>query len=153
MRAVVQRVSRAAVRVDSQPVGEIGPGLMVLVGIGGADTEESAAVMAEKIATLRNFPDEAGKMNRAVTATGGEAGGSLLAVSQFTLLGDARKRRRPSFIAAAPPEVAEPLYEKFLEALRGFGLQVESGVFGATMAVELVNHGPATVLLDTGGSF
>ncbi|MBI2818654.1 MAG: D-tyrosyl-tRNA(Tyr) deacylase [Acidobacteria bacterium] len=145
MRAVVQRVSRAAVRVDGNTVGEIGPGLVVLVGVGGNDTADSAAAMAGKIATLRIFPDEGSKMNRALT----EAGGAVLAVSQFTLFGDVRKGRRPSFIAAAPPEVAEPLYEKFLECLRGFGLQVESGVFRARMEVELVNDGPVTILLDT----
>jgi D-aminoacyl-tRNA deacylase len=149
MRAVVQRVSRAAVRVDSKIVGEIGAGLLVLVGIGGTDTPESAADMAEKIATLRIFPDGAGKMNRAVTEMGTEAGGAVLAVSQFTLFGDVRKGRRPSFITAAPPEVAGPLYDKFLECLRGFGLQVESGVFRATMEVELVNDGPVTILVDT----
>ena len=145
MRAVVQRVSRAAVRVERKTVGEIGPGLMVLVGVSGADTAESAASLAEKVATLRIFPDEAGKMNRSV----GEIGGAVLAVSQFTLFGDVRRGRRPSFIAAAPPEVAEPLYEKFLEALRGYGLHVESGVFRAMMEVELVNDGPVTILLDT----
>lgn len=145
MRAVVQRVSRAAVRVERKTVGEIGPGLMVLVGVSGADTAESAASLAEKVATLRIFPDEAGKMNRSV----GEIGGAVLAVSQFTLFGDVRRGRRPSFIAAAPPEVAEPLYEKFLEALRGYGLHVESGVFRAMMEVELVNDGPVTILIDT----
>lgn len=149
MRAVVQRVSRAAVRLDGNTVGEIGPGLVVLVGVGGNDTADSAAAMAEKIATLRIFPDQDGRMNRALTETGGTAGGAVLAVSQFTLFGDVRKGRRPSFIAAAPPEVAEPLYEKFLECLRAFGLQVESGVFRARMEVELVNDGPVTILLDT----
>ena len=149
MRAVIQRVSRAAVRVNAKTVGEIGRGLLVLVGIGVADTAESAASLAEKVATLRIFPDEAGKMNRSVV----EAGGAVLAVSQFTLFGDVRKGRRPSFIAAAPPELAEPLYEQFLESLRGFGLRVESGVFRAMMEVELVNDGPVTILIDTDRSF
>ncbi|MBI4480338.1 MAG: D-tyrosyl-tRNA(Tyr) deacylase [Acidobacteria bacterium] len=145
MRAVVQRVSRAAVRVEGKTVGEVGPGLMVLVGIAGSDTAESAATLAEKVATLRIFQDEAGKMNRSV----GEIGGAVLAVSQFTLFGDVRKGRRPSFVAAAPPELAEPLYEKFLGALRGYGLHVASGVFRAMMEVELVNDGPVTILIDT----
>ena len=145
MRAVVQRVSRAAVRVDGKSIGEIGLGLVALVGIGGNDTAESAAAMAEKIATLRIFRNEDGKMNLSVT----EIGGAVLAVSQFTLFGDGRKSRRPSFIAAARPELAEPLYEKFLEALRAFVVHVESGVFRAMMEVELVNDGPVTILLDT----
>src|SRR5438093_13645421 len=117
MRAVVQRVSRAAVRVDRKTVSEIGKGLMVLVGVAGTDTEEAGAYLAEKIATLRIFPDEAGKMNRCVA----DAGGAVLAVSQFTLYGDVRKGRRPSFITAAPPEAAAPLYEAFLKTLRGYG--------------------------------
>jgi D-tyrosyl-tRNA(Tyr) deacylase len=156
MRAIVQRVTRAAVRVEGKTVGEIGPGLMVLVGIAGTDTPESAATLAEKVATLRIFPDEAGKMNRPVE----EIGGAVLAVSQFTLHGDVRKGHRPSFIAAAPPEVAEPLYEKFLAALRGIssgpagrGLHVETGVFRAMMEVELVNDGPVTILIDTERAF
>ncbi|MBI3934785.1 MAG: D-tyrosyl-tRNA(Tyr) deacylase [Acidobacteria bacterium] len=145
MRAVVQRVSHAAVRVEGKTVGEIGLGLMVLVGVSRTDTAESAATLAEKVATLRVFADEAGKLNRSV----GEAGGAVLAVSQFTLYGDVRKGRRPSFIQAAPPEIAEPLYDKLLEALRGYGLHVESGVFRAMMKVELVNDGPVTILIDT----
>ena len=145
MRAVVQRVSRAAVRVDSRTVGEIGRGLVVLLGIGIGDTPETAANMAERVATLRIFPDDEGKMNRAVS----DVRGGVLAVSQFTLFGDARKGRRPSFIQAAPPEVAEPLYESFLAALRGHGVTFASGVFRAMMEVELVNDGPVTILLDT----
>jgi D-aminoacyl-tRNA deacylase len=145
MRAVVQRVSRASVRVEGKTVGEIGPGLMVLVGIAATDTPEAASTLAEKVATLRIFPDQGGKMNRSVV----ESGGAVLAVSQFTLHGDARKGRRPSFIAAAAWDVAEPLYEQFLTALRGYGLHVESGIFRATMEVELVNDGPVTILLDT----
>jgi len=145
MRAVVQRVSRAAVRVESKTVGEIGRGLVVLLGIGTGDTPEAAAAMAERVATLRIFPDEEGKMNRSVC----DVKGGVLAVSQFTLFGDARKGRRPSFIQAAPPEVAEPLYESFLAALRGQGVTVASGVFRAMMEVELVNDGPVTILLDS----
>lgn len=145
MRAVVQRVSRAAVRVHSQTVGEIGRGLVVLLGIAAEDTPEAATCMAEKVATLRVFPDSEGKMNLSVC----DVQGGVLAVSQFTLFGDARKGRRPSFIQAAPPEVAEPLYKSFLAALRGYGLPVASGVFRAMMEVELVNDGPVTILLDS----
>ena len=156
MRAVVQRVTRAAVRVEGKTVGEIGPGLMVLVGIAVTDTPDAASTLAEKVASLRIFPDEAGKMNLSVV----EAGGSVLAVSQFTLHGDARKGRRPSFMGAAPSELAEPLYENFLTALRNIfgaagltGRRVESGVFSAMMEVELVNDGPVTILLDTDRAF
>ncbi|HWP84944.1 MAG TPA: D-aminoacyl-tRNA deacylase [Terriglobia bacterium] len=156
MRAVVQRVSRAAVRVEGKTVAEIGPGLLVLVGVASKDTETSAGVLAEKVATLRIFPDEVGKMNRSVL----ETGGGVLAVSQFTLFGDVRKGRRPSFLEAAPPEIAEPIYQQFLRALRSFsyspsgrGLRVESGVFGALMEVELVNDGPVTILIDTDRQF
>ena len=145
MRAVVQRVSRAAVCADSRTVGEIGKGLMVLLGVAVGDTTETAAHMAEKVATLRIFPDAEGKMNLSVC----DIQGGVLAVSQFTLLGDARKGRRPSFIRAAPPEIAEPLYEAFLSALRVHGLRAASGVFRAMMEVELVNDGPVTILLDT----
>jgi D-tyrosyl-tRNA(Tyr) deacylase len=118
---------------------------VVLLGIGTGDTPETAAYMAERVATLRIFPDEEGKMNRSVC----DVQGGVLAVSQFTLLGDARKGRRPSFIQSAPPEVAEPLYESFLAALRGHGVIVASGVFRAMMEVELVNDGPVTILLDS----
>jgi D-tyrosyl-tRNA(Tyr) deacylase len=149
MRAVVQRVSRAAVRVDSATVGEIGRGLVVLLGIGTGDTPEAAAAMAEKVATLRIFPDEEGRMNRSVC----DVQGGVLAVSQFTLFGDARKGRRPSFLQAAPPEEAEPLYQAFVAALRGHGLTVASGVFRAMMEVELVNEGPVTILLDSEKQF
>ena len=152
MRAVVQRVSRAAVRVEGKTVAGIGAGLMVLVGIAATDIPEAALILAEKVASLRIFPDAAGKMNLSVV----ETGGAVLAVSQFTLHGDARKGRRPNFMAAAPPELAEALYDRFLTALRdifhGAGLtgpRVESGVFRAMMEVELVNDGPVTVLLDT----
>lgn len=145
MRAVVQRVSRALVRVDSKTVGEIERGLVVLVGIRSGDTREAADYLAEKVAHLRVFPDAEDKMNRSVL----DAGGAVLAVSQFTLFGDVRKGRRPSYIDAAPPEEAEPLYEYFLAALRRHGLRVESGVFRAMMEVELVNDGPVTILLDS----
>ena len=145
MRAVVQRVSRAAVRVDSKTVGEIGPGLVVLLGIRSGDTQEAADYLAEKVACLRVFPDAEEKMNLSVL----DVGGAVLAVSQFTLFGDVRRGRRPSYIGAAPPEEAEPLYEYFLGALRRHGVRVESGVFRAMMEVELVNDGPVTILLDS----
>ena len=145
MRAVVQRVSRASVRVDSQVMGEIGKGLLVLVGIAAGDTPEAADYLAEKIAVLRVFPDNENKMNRSVQ----DIGGAVLAISQFTLLGDVRRGRRPSYDRAAPPEQAEPLYAYFLSALRNRGLRVESGVFRAMMEVELVNDGPVTILLDS----
>ncbi|MBI1956258.1 MAG: D-tyrosyl-tRNA(Tyr) deacylase [Acidobacteria bacterium] len=145
MRAVVQRVSRASVRVDSQLMGEIGQGLLVLVGIAAGDTPEAADYLAEKIACLRVFPVEESRMNRSVE----DMGGAVLAISQFTLLGDVRRGRRPSYDRAAPPEQAEPLYEYFLAALRNRGLRVESGVFRAMMEVELVNDGPVTILLDS----
>jgi len=145
MRAVVQRVSRASVRVDSKTVGQIGKGLVVLVGIAAGDTPEAADYLAEKISSLRIFPDSAGKMNLSIE----DIQGAVLAVSQFTLFGDARRGRRPSFVGAARPEEAEPLYQYLLKALRGRGLQVESGVFGAMMEVELINDGPVTILLDS----
>ncbi len=145
MRAVVQRVSRAAVRVESETVGEIGPGLVVLLGIRSGDRRDAADYLAERVAHLRIFPDGNGKMNLSVK----DIQGAVLAVSQFTLFGDVRRGRRPSFIDAAPPEVAEPLYEHFLAALRGHRLRVASGVFRAMMEVELVNEGPVTILLDS----
>jgi len=145
MRAVVQRVSRAAVRVDSKTVGEIGKGLVVLVGIRSGDTREAADSLAEKVAHLRIFPDAGDKMNFSVH----DVRGAVLAVFEFTLFGDVRRGRRPSYTDAAPPEEAEPLYEYFLVALRRHGLRVESGVFRAMMEVELVNDGPVTILLDS----
>ena len=145
MRAVVQRVSRAVVRVDSETVAEIGPGLLVLVRIASGDTREAADYLAEKVAHLRVFPDTQSKMNLAVR----DIEGAVLVVSQFTLYGDVTRGRRPSYIRAAPPEEAEPLYEYFLSALRRHGLRVESGVFRARMEVELVNDGPVTILLDS----
>ncbi len=145
MRAVVQRVSRARVVVDERVSGEIGAGLVVLLGIGRGDTRESAAYLAEKIAHLRMFDDDQGKMNRSLLETRGAA----LVVSQFTLYGDARGQRRPSFVRAAAPEDAAGLYEEFLRALGALGVRVASGVFQARMAVELTNDGPVTILLDS----
>ncbi len=149
MRAVVQRVNRARVEVDGRTTGEIGPGMVVLLGVAKTDAEADAAQLAEKIAGLRLFNDDNGKMNRSVE----EVGGALLVVSQFTLHGDCRKGRRPSFDRAAPAAQAQALYEKFLHVLRHRGLQVETGVFQAMMEVELVNAGPVTLLVDTDRSF
>lgn len=145
MRAVVQRVTGAEVRVEAEVVGRIGTGLLVLVGVGVGDDENDAVALARKVAGLRIFRDPEGNMNRDVV----EVGGSVLLISQFTLHGDARKGRRPSFIAAARPEQAEPLYERTLAELRAIGIETATGRFGATMQVELVNDGPVTVLLDT----
>jgi D-tyrosyl-tRNA(Tyr) deacylase len=145
MRAVVQRVSRAEVRVEGRVVGAIGRGLLVLVGIARDDTPETGKVLAEKVANLRIFDDEQGRMNRSLL----EAGGGVLCVSQFTLYGDCRKGRRPSYDRAAPPEAARALYESFVESLRAQGVKVETGEFRAMMDVELVNDGPVTLLLDT----
>jgi D-tyrosyl-tRNA(Tyr) deacylase len=145
MRAVVQRVSRAEVRVEGRVVGAIGRGLLVLVGIAREDTAETGKVLAEKIAHLRVFDDEQGRMNRSLLETGGAA----LCVSQFTLYGDCRKGRRPSYDRAAPPETAQTLYESFVVSLRALGVTVETGEFRAMMDVELVNDGPVTLLLDT----
>ncbi len=145
MRAVVQRVSKGAVRVGEALVAEIGKGLVVLVGVHVRDTEEDARWLARKVAQLRIFSDEAGKLNRSVL----EVGGSVLSVSQFTLYGDVRRGNRPSFLEAAPPESARPLYETFNEALRALGVPVRTGVFGEVMQVEIHNDGPVTILLDT----
>ncbi len=145
MRAVVQRVSRGEVRVDGEQVGAVGKGLVVLLGVAREDGEGDAAAMADKLAGLRVFEDAAGKMNLAVA----EVGGGLLVISQFTLLGDARKGNRPGFTDAAPPEVADALYQRVCALLRAKGLPVATGVFRADMAVELVNDGPVTILLDT----
>jgi D-tyrosyl-tRNA(Tyr) deacylase len=147
MRAVVQRVLEASVTVAGQQVSRIGPGLLVLLGVGKGDTEKEVAWMAEKLANLRIFEDEAGKMNRSVLETSRAA----IVVSQFTLYGDARKGRRPSFIDACPPEEARRLYSLVCQALRAAGLEVGEGVFGADMKVALVNDGPVTILLDTAG--
>ena len=144
MRAVVQRVSRAAVRVDGETVGAIGRGFVVLAGFAPGDTDADLAWMAEKVAGLRVFGDAEGKMNLALE----DVGGAVLVVSQFTLYGDASKGRRPSFIGAAPPEQAEALYERYVALLRGRGVPVETGRFRAMMDVELVNDGPVTLLLE-----
>lgn len=145
MRAVVQRVSESSVTVEGKVIGAIGPGLLVLLGVAQGDRSEDAETMANKIAELRCFLDDDGKINRSVK----DVGGSVLAISQFTLLGDCRKGRRPSFVHAAHPEIAIPLYEEFVEALRSHDLRVETGEFGAHMDVSLVNDGPVTLLLDT----
>ena len=149
MRAVVQRVSRARVSVEGRITGEIASGLMILLGVGRDDTAAVAASMAEKIANLRIFEDDNGKMNRSLL----DVKGSALVVSQFTLYGDARGQRRPSFISAAPPEKANALYEEFNSALRALGVTVATGIFQATMSVELVNEGPVTILLDSDKTF
>ncbi|MBZ5516456.1 MAG: D-tyrosyl-tRNA(Tyr) deacylase [Acidobacteriia bacterium] len=149
MRAVIQRVTHAEVRVQGRTVGRIGPGLVVLVGIGREDTPEAGEWLAEKIANLRIFDDAEGRMNRSVL----EAGGAALCVSQFTLYGDCRKGRRPSYDRAASPEAALPLYESFVASLRARGVTVESGEFRAMMEVELVNDGPVTLLLDSEKAF
>jgi D-tyrosyl-tRNA(Tyr) deacylase len=143
MRAVVQRVSRAAVRVDGAVVGEIGTGLLILLGVATGDGEPEAAALAGKVARLRIFPDDEGRFDRSVA----DVRGSALVVSQFTLLADTARGNRPSFTAAAPPEEAERLYERFCTALRELGVPVEQGVFGARMDVELVNDGPVTIVL------
>ena len=149
MRAVVQRVSRAQVSVNGEITGEIGLGLLVLLGVGRDDSEADATYLAEKIAGLRVFEDDQGKMNRDVQ----QAGGSVLVASQFTLYGDVRKGKRPSFDAAAPPKKARQLYEFFVEQIRAAGLRCETGRFQETMKVELVNEGPVTILLDSAKAF
>jgi len=145
MRAVIQRVASAQVRVDGQVVGQIGQGFLVLLGIAHADGDEEALYLARKIAGLRVFEDNDGKMNLAL----GDVGGSVLAVSQFTLYGDVRKGRRPSFIDAARPEHAEPLYQRFCRMLAAEGVAVQQGVFQAHMEIALVNDGPVTIWMDT----
>jgi len=145
MRAVVQRTGRASVRVEGETIGKIGPGLVVLLGAGQRDGDGDADWMVAKVARLRIFRDDAGRMNRSVL----ESGGSVLAISQFTLYGDCRKGRRPSFADALAPEPAEALYERFVAGLRQLGLTVATGRFGAMMDVELVNDGPVTLLLDS----
>ena len=149
MRAVVQRVSRARVTVEGRVTGEIGAGLMILLGVGREDSAAVAASLAEKVATLRIFEDEQGKMNRSLL----DVKGAALVVSQFTLYGDARGQRRPSFISAAPPELAATLYEEFNKALKGLGVSVATGIFQAMMSVELVNEGPVTILIDSDKTF
>jgi D-aminoacyl-tRNA deacylase len=149
MRAVVQRVSRASVTVEGRITGEIANGLMILLGVGREDTPAIAAAMAEKVANLRIFEDNLGKMNRSLL----DVKGAALVVSQFTLYGDARGQRRPSFISAAPPEMAKALYEEFTRAMQGLGVSVATGIFQAMMSVELVNEGPVTILLDFDKTF
>jgi D-tyrosyl-tRNA(Tyr) deacylase len=144
MRILLQRVSRARVSIAGRVSGEIGAGLLLLVGFTDGDGEETVGWMADKVVGLRVFPDEEGKMNRSVE----EVGGGVLVVSQFTLYGDTRKGRRPSFVDAARPEVAIPLYERFVELLRATGRPVGTGEFGASMDVELVNEGPVTLILE-----
>jgi D-tyrosyl-tRNA(Tyr) deacylase len=145
MRAVVQRVGHASVKVEGQLAGKIAEGLLVLLGVGRDDSEADADYLAGKIAGLRIFEDEGGKMNRSVL----DMGGAVLAVSQFTLLGDVRKGKRPSFDEAAPPERAKALYERFVQGVRALGLGCETGRFQEKMEVELLNHGPVTILLDS----
>jgi D-aminoacyl-tRNA deacylase len=149
MRAVLQRVSRARVKVEERVVGEIGAGLMILLGVGTADTAATATAMAEKTANLRIFEDDDGKMNRSLL----DVKGSAMVVSQFTLYGDARGQRRPSFVAAARPEQAKMLYEEFCHILKNLNVRVQTGIFQATMSVELVNEGPVTILLDSDKTF
>ncbi|MCL6634309.1 MAG: D-tyrosyl-tRNA(Tyr) deacylase [Peptococcaceae bacterium] len=149
MRAVVQRVARGSVTVEGKKVGETGPGLVVLLGVGCGDTADDARYLADKIANLRIFEDGHGKMNLSVLDTGG----SVLAVSQFTLFGDCRKGRRPGFSGAAPPEEARGLYEIFVKELEKLGLKVATGVFREHMTVEIVNDGPVTLLLDSKRNF
>ncbi len=149
MRAVIQRVSRARVVVDGKITGEIGAGLLVLVGVGRGDTEATVAAMVERVLNLRIFNDAQGKMNLSLLDTGG----ALLAVSQFTLYGDARGQRRPSFLQAAPPEEGKRLYEEFVSVARERGVRVETGIFQAHMEVELTNDGPVTILLDSDKTF
>ncbi|HEY6293915.1 MAG TPA: D-aminoacyl-tRNA deacylase [Terriglobia bacterium] len=153
MRAVVQRVTRAEVRVKDSVVGRVGPGLVVLVGIAKDDKAEAGAHLAEKIVNLRVFGDAEGRMDRSLLDLGLEAEAGILCVSQFTLYGDCRKGRRPSYDRAAPPEAARLLYDRFIEQLRGFGVKVETGQFQAMMEVELVNNGPVTLLFDTDKTF
>ncbi len=149
MRAVIQRVSEASVCVNQQTVGSIAQGLMVLLGVARQDTSQDAASLAEKTAGLRIFEDATGKMNRSVE----EIGGGILVVSQFTLLGDCRKGRRPGFTDAAPPELADQLYEEYVTALRRRGINIATGVFRADMQVALINDGPVTMLLDSRKQF
>ena len=146
MRICLQRVKRAQVTVDGEVIGSIGEGLLVLLGVAVGDTQREADQMADKVCGLRVFEDDAGKMNRSLT----EIGGAMLVVSQFTLLGDCRKGRRPSFVDAAPPELAVQLYESFIASVRQRGITVTSGRFRAHMMVELVNDGPVTIVLESG---
>jgi D-tyrosyl-tRNA(Tyr) deacylase len=145
MRALIQRVSHASVKVEGERVGQCGRGLLVLLGVGPEDTEKEATWMAKKISGLRIFPDGSGRMNLSLTDIQGQA----LVISQFTLYGDCRKGRRPSFVGSAAPGLAEPLYERFSELLHAEGIPVETGIFGADMKVELLNDGPVTLWIET----
>ncbi|HBL36090.1 MAG TPA: D-tyrosyl-tRNA(Tyr) deacylase [Firmicutes bacterium] len=145
MRALIQRVSSARVRVEGEITGEIGPGLLVLLGIGHGDGEAEVRLLAEKMINLRIFEDDQGKMNRSLL----EVNGAVLVISQFTLYADCRKGRRPNFLAAAPPEQSAELYERFIAALRAREIMVATGRFGTEMEVELVNDGPVTIMLDS----
>lgn len=145
MRAVVQRVTKASVSVDNEIVGKINNGIVVLLGVGNADTLEDARYLAEKIVNLRIFDDKNGKMNLSLLDIAGEA----LIISQFTLFGDCRKGRRPSYSESAPPHVAQELYEKFIEFVKSYNIYVETGIFAARMLVEICNDGPVTLLLDS----
>lgn len=149
MRAVIQRVSRASVDVDGKTVGQIGAGFVALIGVGRDDVDDDAKAIALKIAGLRVFDDPGGAMNLSLS----DVGGAVLAISQFTLFGDVRKGRRPSFVDAAPGETALPLFNRVVDLLRRDGVIVETGVFGATMRVDLVNEGPVTILLDSRKTF
>ena len=146
MRLVIQRVDEAQVKVEGKVTGQIGKGLLVFVGISKTDTEKEADYLLDKLTGLRIFPDDAGRMNRNIA----DAGGSLLIVSQFTLYGDCRKGRRPSFDLAAPPEQAKVLYDHFIAAARRTPVPVETGIFQASMQVHLVNHGPVTIIVESG---
>lgn len=145
MRALVQRVSKSSVSVEGETIGEIGPGLTVLVGVSTTDGRSDAQAMADKLVGLRIFRDDDGKMNRSIA----DVGGQMLVVSQFTLYGDARRGRRPSFTAAAPPEVAEPLVQQLVELVAAEGITTATGAFGAMMDVEIHNDGPVTIMLET----
>ncbi|MBQ8149762.1 MAG: D-tyrosyl-tRNA(Tyr) deacylase [Clostridia bacterium] len=145
MRAVIQRVKESSVAIDGRTVGRSARGLMVLIGVEDGDTDKDLAYVADKVPNLRIFEDENGKMNRSLM----DMGGQILAISQFTLLGDARTGRRPSFTAAARPDTAVPMYETLVEKWRSLGIHVETGVFGADMQVSLINDGPVTILLDS----
>jgi D-aminoacyl-tRNA deacylase len=149
LRAVLQRVTRADCVVEGRVTGEIGPGLLVLLGVGPSDTEAVAQVLAHKIVKLRVFADEAGRMNRALTDLAPSGGGAVLSISQFTLYADTRRGNRPGFTGAAAPEQARALYAAFNTALRNLGIQVAEGVFGADMQLTLTNDGPVTIVLDT----
>ncbi len=149
MRAVLQRVKKCRVTVSGEISGEIGAGILIFLGVGPEDSDEDVRYLAEKTVHLRIFPDDAGKMNRSLL----ETGGGMLIVSQFTLLGDCRKGRRPSFARAAPPDLAENLYLAFVEEIEKLGVTASTGSFGAMMEVDLVNDGPVTLLLDSKGGF